>query len=69
MTIKGKTRDVVAPFVARTDGATLLIDGGIPIMRLQYDIGDGAWADTATVADEVQVRFHLTLAATPGTKK
>ncbi|MCX7176440.1 MAG: YceI family protein [Proteobacteria bacterium] len=64
MTIKGKTRDVVAPFNARLDGGNLVIDGAIPILRLQYGIGDGAWADTGTVADEVQVRFHFTLAAT-----
>lgn len=69
MTIKGRTRDVVAPFVAKVDGGTLLIDGSLPILRLQYGVGDGAWADTATVADEVQVRFHLTLSATPTARK
>lgn len=63
MTIKGRTRDVVAPFSAKVNGATLLIDGAIPILRLQYGIGDGAWTDTGVVADEVQVRFHFTLAA------
>jgi len=65
MTIKGKTRDVVAPFSAKVDGGSLLIDGVIPILRLQYGIGDGLWADTATVADEVQVRFRFTLSAPP----
>ncbi|MDD5175938.1 MAG: YceI family protein [Sterolibacterium sp.] len=69
MTIKGRTHDVVAPFNAKVEGNTLLIDGGIPILRLQYGIGDGAWADTATVADEVQVRFHLSLIASPPAKK
>ncbi|TRZ70572.1 MAG: YceI family protein [Rhodocyclaceae bacterium] len=63
MTIKGRTRDVVAPFSAKADGGNLLIDGAIPILRLQYGIGEGAWADTGTVADEVQVRFRFTLAA------
>ena len=69
MTIKGRTRDVVAPFTAKMAGNTLLIDGDIPIPRLQYGVGDGAWADTATVADEVQVRFHLTLSASAPAKK
>lgn len=63
MTIKGKTRDVVAPFSAKADGGSLLIDGAVPILRLQYGIGEGVWADTGTVADEVQVRFHFTLSA------
>lgn len=63
MTIKGRTRDVVAPFSARTDGGNLLIEGAIPILRLQYGIGDGTWTDTGIVADEVQVRFRFTLAA------
>lgn len=63
MTIKGRTRDVVAPFSAKSEGGNLLIDGSIPILRLQYGIGEGAWTDTATVADEVQVRFRFTLTA------
>lgn len=69
MTIKGKTRDVVAPFSARIDGNTAVLDGIIPILRLQYGIGDGLWADTATVADEVQVRFRFTLSAPLSAKK
>lgn len=69
MTIKGRTRDVVAPFSAIVQGNTLFIDGSIPMLRLQYGIGDGAWADTATVADEVQVRFHLALSTSPPAKK
>ncbi|MFA7267849.1 MAG: YceI family protein [Sterolibacterium sp.] len=69
MTIKGKTRDVVAPFTTKVEAGALLIDGSIPILRLQYGVGDGVWADTATVADEVQVRFHLTLTAAPSKKK
>jgi len=68
MTIKGRTRDVVAPFTAKIEGRGIVLDGSIPIQRLQYAIGEGAWADTATVADEVQVRFHFTLTAAPATK-
>lgn len=69
MTIKGRSRDVVAPFSAKLDGGNLLIDGSIPILRLQYGIGDGAWADTGTVADEVMVRFRFTLATSATAKK
>jgi polyisoprenoid-binding protein YceI len=69
MTIKGKTRDVVAPFTAKIDGNTAVLEGSIPIQRLQYGIGDGVWADTSVVADEVQVRFRFTLSAIPALKK
>lgn len=69
MTLKGVTRDVVAPFSAKVDGNVAVIEGGIPIRRLQYGIGDGAWADTSVIADEVQVRFRLTLSATPAVRK
>jgi len=63
MTIKGKTRDVVAPFSYRTEGANAVLEGAIPVLRLQYGIGEGVWSDTGTVADEVQVKFHFTLGA------
>ena len=63
MTIKGKTREVVAPFAYRMDGANAVLEGAVPIMRLQYGVGAGIWSDTATVADEVQVQFRLTVAA------
>ncbi len=69
MTIKGRTLDVVAPFTARTEGNTMVLDGAIPIQRLQYGIGEGIWSDIATVADEVQLRFRFTLGAVPMTKK
>lgn len=63
MTIKGRTREAIAPFSARIDGNSAVLEGSIPILRLQYGIGEGLWADTATVTDEVQVRFRFVLAA------
>lgn len=63
MTIKGRTRDVVAPFSFRTDGNAAVLEGSIPVMRLQFGVGEGIWSDTGTVADEVQVRFRFTVAA------
>jgi len=62
LTIKGRSLDVKAPFTLRQDAATLVIDGMFPIRRLDYGIGTGIWSDTDTVADEVQIRFHFTLA-------
>lgn len=63
MTIKGKTRDVVAPFSFKADGSAAVFEGSIPVMRLQFGVGEGLWSDTGTVADEVQVKFRFTVAA------
>ena len=63
MSIKGRTRDVSAPFtVHQRDGATVF-EGTFTLSRLEYGVGEGIWADTETVADEVQIRFKLTGAA------
>lgn len=63
MSIKGRTQDIVAPFSFRQEGANAVLEGSLPIKRLQYGIGSGVWSDTATVADEVLVKFRLTVAA------
>lgn len=60
LTIKGRTRDIAAPFtVTQLNGATVF-EGAFTLKRLEYGIGEGVWADTETVADEVQIRFKLT---------
>ncbi len=63
MTIRDVTREITAPFTLEQKGDTLVIDGSFPIKRLDYAIGSGIWSDTDTVADEVNIRFHLTLTA------
>ncbi|MDE2309323.1 MAG: YceI family protein [Betaproteobacteria bacterium] len=62
LSIKGKTLDIKAPFTLKQNADTLIIDGMFPIKRLDYGIGTGVWSDTDTVADEVQIRFHFTVA-------
>lgn len=66
MTIKGRTHDVVAPFTFKQDGNGGRFDGSFTVKRLQYAIGEGPWADTSTVADEVVIRFSIVVAASPG---
>ena len=66
LTIKGVSKDVTATLTAKQDGANLDVEGSFPMQRLQYKIGDGEWADTGTVADEVTVKFKLVLAGKPG---
>lgn len=66
LTIKGKTLDVVAPFSFETNGARGIFDGLFTIGRLDYNIGEGIWADVSAVANEVRIKFHLVVTAAPG---
>ncbi|HEY4318000.1 MAG TPA: YceI family protein [Herbaspirillum sp.] len=62
LTIKGKSADVSFPLTVRKDGAAQVFDGVLPIKRLAYNIGEGDWKDTSTVADEVVIKFHIVAA-------
>lgn len=59
LSIKGMTRDVIAPFTVKRTGESTVYEGGFSLSRLQFSIGEGIWSDTETVADEVQVRFRI----------
>jgi polyisoprenoid-binding protein YceI len=59
LTIKGKTNDVSFPVTVKKDRANQVFDGSLLIKRLAYDIGEGEWKDTAIVADEVIIKFHV----------
>jgi polyisoprenoid-binding protein YceI len=63
LTIKGKTNEVVAPFTYKEDAGIGVFDGVFAIKRLQYNIGEGVWKDTDTVANEVQIKFRIVVAA------
>jgi len=65
LTVKGKTRDVSVPFSVKANGGTSIIEGSFPMKRLQFGLGEGPWADTDTVADEVTVQFHFESAGKP----
>jgi polyisoprenoid-binding protein YceI len=62
ITIKGKTADVSFPLTVKKDGNNTVFDGALPIKRLVFNIGDGEWRDTGTVADEVVIKFHVVAA-------
>jgi polyisoprenoid-binding protein YceI len=61
-TLKGKTANLVISFTARPDGSGLQFEGTAPISRLAYGVGQGQWADTSTLDDEVAIHFQLRLA-------
>lgn len=61
LSIKGVSSDVVVPVTLAQNGAQTVATGAFPIKRLTFRIGDKEWSDTSMVADEVQVKFRLTL--------
>jgi polyisoprenoid-binding protein YceI len=61
LTIKGTTKDVVVPIALAQAGGTTTATGAFTIKRTDFKIGEGEWADTSTVADEVQVKFKIAL--------
>jgi polyisoprenoid-binding protein YceI len=61
LTLKGTTRDVEVPVTLAQSGTQGTASGSFTIKRLDFRIGDGEWADTAILANDVQVKFRLTL--------
>lgn len=65
LTIKGKTLDVSAPVTLAVIGNRAEFNGSFNIKRLSYGVGIGEWTDLDTVADDIQIRFHLVVLASP----
>jgi polyisoprenoid-binding protein YceI len=61
LVIKGATQDVTVPVVVAQAGANTTASGAFVIKRLDFKIGDGDWKDTSMVANDVQIKFKLTL--------
>lgn len=59
MTVKGHTRDLVAPATFRQEGNLGVFEGSLTLKRADYGIGEGMWATFDTVANEVLVKFKL----------
>jgi polyisoprenoid-binding protein YceI len=68
LTIKGTTRDAVAPFTMKEAGGVTTAEGAFEIKRLDFKVGDGVWADTDTVANEVQIKFRIAVSGGPASK-
>lgn len=63
LTVKGRSQDLVTPVTFRQEGEQGVFDGTIVLKRLDFAIGDGIWSDVGTVANEVQIKFHIVVAA------
>ncbi len=62
LSIKGKTADVSFPLTVKKEGGNQVFEGALPIKRLAFNIGEGEWKDTGTVADEVVIKFRIVAA-------
>ena len=66
LTMKGIARDVVVPIALRKDASgNSIAEGQFTLKRLEFRIGEGVWADTSAVANEVVVRVRVTLSPVP----
>lgn len=61
LTVKGTARELAVPVTITQSGRSGTVLGSFTLKRLDFGIGEGEWADTSLVANEVQVRFRIAL--------
>jgi polyisoprenoid-binding protein YceI len=59
LTLKGVSRGMVVPLTFNPGKNAATFDGAFILKRLDFGIGEGMWADVATVANEVRVTFRI----------
>ncbi len=69
LTIKGTSTAVVVPFTYQPDANGSVFEGVFTISRLHYNIGEGKWRDTDTVADNVQIKVRIVASGLAASKK
>lgn len=65
LTIKAVSRDVVLPFTLAIAGDEARMTGALDILRTQYKVGEGQWAQPDTVALEVRIVVDLVARRAP----
>ena len=61
LTLRDKTRDIPIDFTFKPTPTGGTLQGTAALKRNDFGVGQGEWADTSTVANEVKVRFTLLL--------
>jgi len=61
LTIKGKTVPLLISVKYQPQGKQMVFDASFQVLRLDFGLGAGSWADTSAVANEVPVSVHLVL--------
>ena len=59
--LKGRSRPLTVPVALTQAGGITTATGTFTIRRLDFKVGDGDWADTDLIANDVQVKFKLAL--------
>jgi polyisoprenoid-binding protein YceI len=59
--LKGRGRALSVPVALTQSGGITTATGAFTIRRLDFKVGDGDWADTDLIANDVQVKFKLAL--------
>jgi polyisoprenoid-binding protein YceI len=62
LTIRGVKKTVPVSFTLTPAGAATAMKGSVSLKRLAFGLGQGDWASTEWVGDDVDVRFDLKLA-------
>jgi len=62
LTIRGVKKPVAVEFTLTPAGGATVMKGSAKLERLAFDLGQGDWASTEWVGNEVGVRFELRLA-------
>lgn len=68
LSVKGITRPTRIPVLLKTEGKNQRLTGTFKLNRLDFKIGEGMWADTSALANEVRVAFSLLLVPSPAKK-
>lgn len=63
LSLKGRTLAVTAPTTVTLQGKTATFAGAFTIKRSDFAIGEGAWADFSTIANEIQIKFQVLAAS------
>jgi polyisoprenoid-binding protein YceI len=62
LSLKGIAQDVVVPLAVKRDAAgNSIAEGEFKVRRLEFKVGEGLWADTDAVANDVTVRVRMVL--------
>lgn len=59
LALKGRRRELAIPVSYVPAGGVAHFKGSFVLRRLDFGIGEGMWADTDTVANEVRVHFDI----------
>jgi polyisoprenoid-binding protein YceI len=62
LTLHGVTKDIRVPLTIRTTAGGLELSGETTLKRLDYGVGQGDWKSTEWVADEIKLKYQVSLA-------